>query len=113
MGGLTNMLLGQAARPQGVPGVSDSTLSGLSPETQAALRELASQGQMAPMPVPSPTPVPTPVPAPAPAQSGGILDMIKRWFLPSTQSLAQGAPRAAQPTPEQLAARNRALAGGQ
>jgi hypothetical protein len=119
MGSLTNMLLAQAAPAK--PGIDESSLSGLSPEARAAILALNQQGAI-PMPAtgpaPSPAPMPAtgPTPAPAPAQaSPGILGAIGNLLMrlvPSTKSLAPQTPATPAPlTPEQLAERNRRLAG--
>lgn len=87
----------------------------LSPEVMQWLQQFAganAAGQQAPAPPmgaaaqPVQTPFYTNLPQP------GILDVLKSYFMPSTQSLAGGALQPAAPTAEGLAQRNRALGGG-
>lgn len=120
MSSLANMLLGQAA--------PSSALSGLDPATVEALKALNGESGIPAQPPPRPGPSPTDppevaalkaqragVPAPAPAQAPGGGNRIMQFLmslLPSTQSLApQGQPTPRPPTPEELAARNQAIAG--
>jgi hypothetical protein len=109
MGSLANMLLGQAA-----PSGASSALSGLDPETQAALRALNGAGGVPETTMPAAGPSPAPSPMPAPAPEGNAIMRFLMSLLPTTKSLApQGQPTPAPPTPEELAARNRRIAGGQ
>jgi hypothetical protein len=112
---IANLLLGQAA-PAG------DALSGLSPETQAALRALNGQGGVPAAPAPPAETMPATQPPPPaqtmPAQGSTIWEMLLKGLsslMPSTQSLApkpQATP-APPPTPEQLAERNRRISGQQ
>lgn len=85
---------------------------GLSPEAMEAIKQLAAQNGGQTMPAAGPAPAPQPMPAPA--QSGGIMQMLSSLFnrfVNSGQSAPSAAPTPAPPTPEQLAARNRAISG--
>jgi hypothetical protein len=128
MSSLANMLLGQAA--------PSSALSGLDPATIEALKALNGEAGVPTGPPPATLGDPTlnpanrammdrvvqgaidrsnaPAPAPATPQSGNRIMQFLMNLLPSTKSLApQGQPTPRPPTPEELAARNQAIAGGQ
>lgn len=106
---IANMLLGQAA-PAAAP-VKD--VSQMTPEELSAYVASLQAANPTPAPTPEPTPTPAPAPAaPAPGEQGFLARLLSR-FLPSTSSLApQGQPTPRPLTPEELAERNRILAGG-
>lgn len=98
MGSIANMLLAQTA-PAGTPAGGQG---GLTPEALKAIQALNQGG----IPAAEPTPAPTPTPAPvAPAEQQGVIARFLQWLLPSTQSLAAGAPTPPPPTAEGLAQR--------
>lgn len=108
MGSPIMALLGQAA-PVDDQAARDARIKEL-------LAQVAANQQADPSLMPAPA-APTPTPAPPPqAAGGGLWEMLKgafNRFLPSTASLApQAQPTPQALTPEQLAERNRILAGG-
>jgi hypothetical protein len=96
------------------------SLSGLDPETQAALRALNGQTGVPEAPVTMPAPQPTPA-SPQPPPAEGYAGMLMNWLrgmLPGAKDLAPQAQATPAPlTPEQqaaqLAERNRQISGQQ
>lgn len=116
MGSLANMLLGQAA-PADDQAARDARIKELLAQVEA--NKMADPTLM-PATGPAPAPQTMPAQGPAPAQPqappGGIMSAIMgliERFSNSAPAKPSTQPTPAPPTPEELAARNRRIAGGQ